>query len=294
LWPLYDVTSISRAEAYRRAKAAARRAISLDSTLAEARASLALALMYGDWDWDGAENNFQRAIALDPDYPTARYWYAELLAVTGRFQEAVTQAERGVALAPAAPVAQHLLGFMLMVAGEWERALQQERKAIALAPDFPFPHFYVAWNHLMSGRYDSAEVELIAGTYEAPLARAVVAAYRDPGNMATALGQIAAYLNANPPADPAVGAIPYLLLHERDSTMGWLERAYAERSELLPLIIPDPLLDYLRDDPRLRRLIRRMALDPSMTLPPSRIERARLGRFGTERGDARFRQREPR
>ena len=270
LWPLYGVTTIPRAEAYARAKAAARRAIALDSVLAEAHASLGLAVMYGDWDWDGAERAFRRAIALDPEYPVAHYWYSELRGVTGRFGDAVAEAERGAALAPAAPIAQHLLGMWLIMAGEWERGLEHERRAIALEPAFTFAHNYLGWYNLVHGRYEEAAAAYANGTVAMPVVEAVIATRRDPTLRQASLARIADHPRARPPSDPGWGAAAYALIQEADSVQVWLERAYTERSELLPLLVPDPLLDFMRGDERLTDIIRRMSLEPYTGLPAAR------------------------
>ena len=82
------------------ARTAAMRALELDDTLAEAHASLALIKENYDYDWPGAEKEFQRAIQLDPQYATAHQWYAESLSWQGRFNEAFAESEQARQLDP--------------------------------------------------------------------------------------------------------------------------------------------------------------------------------------------------
>jgi len=84
---------LPRLEANFRAKAAGRRALGLDNTLAEAHTSLAYALMV-DYDWSAAERGFERALALNPNYPTVHQWYAEYLAAIGRVNESISEVKK--------------------------------------------------------------------------------------------------------------------------------------------------------------------------------------------------------
>jgi tetratricopeptide (TPR) repeat protein len=87
-------------EAYPKAREAALKALEIDDTLAEAHTSLALVKAHHDWDWSGAEKEFQRAIALNPDYVMAHPWYGWTLANTGRFEESIAEARRALELDP--------------------------------------------------------------------------------------------------------------------------------------------------------------------------------------------------
>jgi serine/threonine-protein kinase len=261
LAPLYQAAIVPRAEAYRRAEEAARRAVQLDSTLAEAQASLAFARMYGAWDFDGAEREFREAIRLDPDYPVARYWYAELLIVLGRSDEAIEQGRWAVKLAPTAPIAQHLLGYAFVAAGERDSAVAQARKAIALEPDFWFPHQILARVAELEGRFDEAERLWGLAGVPGPLARARVLYGRNPANRDRAVRMIAGYVADGEPPDPAHVAVAYGAVGAVDSAVAWYERAFEQRTEILLLTIwSDFYLPEIADDPRILDLQRRMGL----------------------------------
>jgi tetratricopeptide (TPR) repeat protein len=83
-----------------KARAAALRAIELDESLAEAHTSLASVAQNYDWDWSTAEKEYRRAIALNPNYATAHHWYAECLALQGRFDEAFSEIGKARELDP--------------------------------------------------------------------------------------------------------------------------------------------------------------------------------------------------
>jgi serine/threonine-protein kinase len=261
LVPLYQVDVVPRSEAYRRAEDAARRAMALDSTVADAHASLALARMYGAWDFVDAEREFEAAIVLDPDYPIARYWYAELLMVLGRYDEAVEQARRGVELAPAAAIAQHLLGWALIEAGSLDSGVAAERRAVELEPDFWFPYGPLARVAEREGRYEEARRFHIRGGAPPPFAEAFVLYARDPKNQARAIELIAGYVAGGAPPDPANVAAAYGAIGAADSAVVWYERGFEERTELTLLTIWDAFFaPEIMNDPRILELQRRMGL----------------------------------
>jgi tetratricopeptide (TPR) repeat protein len=274
LLPLYQATTVSRAEAYRRAEDAARRAVALDSTLAEAHASLAFVQMYGRWDFKEAERGFQTAIALDPDYPVAHYWYAELLMVFGRYEEGIEQARRGVELAPTAPIAHHLLGFTFVTAGIIDSALVHARKAIELEPDFQFPYQLLAELAEREGRFADAESLWVKAGAPQPFAEAFALYARDPGNRQRAIELIADFVGDRTPPDPANVATAYGAIGAVDSAVAWFEKAYDERSELLLLTVWQRFyMPEIADDPRIIDLQRRMGLPVPRPEPRERRDR---------------------
>jgi tetratricopeptide (TPR) repeat protein len=263
LYGYYRVPDVSRRDAYGRAETAARRAVALDSTLAAAQASLANVLGYGNWDWAAADEAFQRAIALDPEYPVARYWYTEMLIITGRLQEAIVHAERAVALEPASPVARHVLGTALLYAGRPDEALVRERESVELAPTFEFGHFGVASILGMRGDFDGALRAFEAGG--TPSAEMIANAWRDPSkaqDLVDFLGRMEREEPESVFAEAAFAAVAYMIAGATDSVFARFEAAYEERSESFLYDMRHPLYDPLRSDPRYLSLMRRIGLDP--------------------------------
>jgi tetratricopeptide (TPR) repeat protein len=263
LFGYYAVPDVSRREAYERAEAAARRAIELDSTLAAAHASLGNILGYGAWDWDAADREFQRAIALDPEYPVAHYWYTEMLMITGRIEEAIEHGERAVALDPASPVARHVLGGALLYAGRLDDALARERESIELVPTFLFGHLGVATVLGLQGEFDEALQAFEAGGL--PFAAEFINAWRDPSaarELVAVMGSLEREAPGSPFAEESVAAFTYMIAGAIDSVFARFETAYEQRSEAFLYDMRHPVYDPLRSDPRYLSLMRRVGLEP--------------------------------
>ncbi len=135
LFPYYGVQTIPTDEAYARARDAANRALLLDSTLAEAHASLGNVVKEADWNWAEAERHYLRAIELDPDYATAHQWLAELYFVLQRFPESLAEAQRAHALDALSPVINFVLGRSLQASDQFDKAIAAARRAGELGAD---------------------------------------------------------------------------------------------------------------------------------------------------------------
>jgi TolB-like protein/tRNA A-37 threonylcarbamoyl transferase component Bud32 len=127
----------AQADAWPRARAAALRAVTLDSTLAEAHAALAEVRMYYEWDWAGAERAFQRALELNPNLAMAHYHYAWYHALFGRVDEAIAEHKRAEELDPLTPGHTAWLGTLYAMKGRHEDAAAEAQRALELSPDFP-------------------------------------------------------------------------------------------------------------------------------------------------------------
>jgi tetratricopeptide (TPR) repeat protein len=267
LYAYYEVPDLSRADAYTAAEVSARRAIGLDRNLAGAWASLGNILTYGAWEWEAADSAFRRAIALDTEYAVARYWYADLLLIVGRIDEAIAQGERAVALDPASPVAQHVLGTALAYDGRYEEAIAREQASIDLVPEFAFGRSGLAWVLALHGRSDEAEREFLRLNWPAGLAANIAQFLADPTLGAGFIAEVSQFerdardrgLAMAPPS--FFGAL-YGVVGANDSAFARFEQAYTQRSEFLPFNMRHPMLDPIRSDPRYDELMRRMGLAP--------------------------------
>ena len=142
------------------ARAAALRALQLDDSLAEAHASLALIKENYDYDWPGAENEFRRAIQLDPQYATAHQWYAEFLSWQGRFDEAMAESERARQLDPLSLIIAADHATILYYSRQYDSAVKQSQSVFELDPNFGHARNAMIPSFLQLGRYDQA-VDLI-------------------------------------------------------------------------------------------------------------------------------------
>jgi TolB-like protein/DNA-binding winged helix-turn-helix (wHTH) protein/Flp pilus assembly protein TadD len=173
-------------EALPKAKAAAIKALELDGTLGEAHNSLAFCLDVFDWDLDGAEREFRRALELNPSYATAHQWYASHLVVRGRNDEAIAEMRKAESLDPLSLIISADLADFLIIAGSYDESIRESRKTIELDPNFALAHNQLGQAFLQKQMRDEAIAELQAGvrlsggspTIMANLARAYAASNR--------------------------------------------------------------------------------------------------------------------
>jgi TolB-like protein/DNA-binding winged helix-turn-helix (wHTH) protein/Flp pilus assembly protein TadD len=251
-------------EAYPKAKAAALKAVELDSSLGEAHNSLAFVLDGFDWDLDSAGKEFRRAIELSPGYATAHQWYAWHLALLGHYDEAIVEMKKAQSLDPLSLIINADLAELLVLAHSYDAAIGQSRKTIEMDPNFAMAHNQLAQAYLQKHLYDQAVAELqqavqLSGgspTCIANLARAY--AFSGKRNEALKLlndlksSSTARYSHAS-----EVAAI-YASLGDKEEAMVWLEKGRAERFN--PGVLIRPGFDPLRTDPRFQDLVHRVGL----------------------------------
>src|SRR6185503_15827251 len=143
-------------EVFPRAKAAALKALELDETLAEAHASLAYIKEAYDWDWDGAERGYRRAIELNPNSASVRHWYAIYLAIPRRFDEAFAQMKRAEELDPLSRGIKRGKGWLYFWAGEFDRALVHWQMLLELERDFHQVQYSLALAYTRKAMYEDA------------------------------------------------------------------------------------------------------------------------------------------
>jgi TolB-like protein/DNA-binding winged helix-turn-helix (wHTH) protein/Tfp pilus assembly protein PilF len=244
-------------EAMPKAKDAALKALQLDNTLAEAHTSLAMVKLSYEWDYVAAENEFTRAIELNPNYATAHHWYAHYLAIERRFPEALNEIQKAHDLDPYSLVINGFWGLALYYSRDYERASIQFRSMLDLDPSEK-PQVYEKLGGVYEQQGDYAHaVEQRRG------ALMLSGATQDAESLANAYAQggAEAYwrkrieLARRPPAaSPLDLAILYAHQGDRDGALRSLERAYQERSPWLNFMACEPAFDSLRPDPRFQKL----------------------------------------
>jgi TolB-like protein/Tfp pilus assembly protein PilF len=257
---------VPRKEAYPKAKEAVLKALELDDTLGEAHTALAFIKTDYDWDWSGAEREFQRAIGLDPGYAYAHELYGYLLYRLGRFDEGIAEAERSVQLDPLSIQDNRVLGQALYFARKYDQAIEQFRKTLDLDPNFPGGHEFMGEAYLHKSMFKEGIAELEKELIIFPNSKGAMAqlgyAYALEGRKAEAQ-KVLDQLNERSKQDyvSAVDrAIIYVGLGEKDKAFEWLEKSYEERS--IGAIKVNPIYDPLHSDPRFTDLLRRMNLQP--------------------------------
>jgi TolB-like protein/DNA-binding winged helix-turn-helix (wHTH) protein/lipoprotein NlpI len=247
------------------ARAAVEKALQLDPNLAEAHTSLAVLREQYEWDWHGAEEEFKRAIDLDPSYATAHHWYAECLMFEGRFDKALAESEKAQQLDPQSLIIAADHGAILYYSRQYDRAIQQFREILAADPDFPRAHLII-YSYVEKGMFNEAlaDIETWRGLQPSPWGEMLlVYVYSHAGRTAdarAALVQLEAYERTHVvDASPLLYA--YIAIGDKEKAFTWLEKAFEQRSNCLSALKVDPIYDPLRSDPRFQSLLRRVHLD---------------------------------
>jgi TolB-like protein/DNA-binding winged helix-turn-helix (wHTH) protein/Tfp pilus assembly protein PilF len=246
------------------ARSNALKALELDDGLAEAHNSLALVLEKFDWDWEGAEQHFRRAIELDPNYSTAHQWYAEYLSLRGRFEEALLESERARRLDPFSLIIATDNGAILYFSRQYDRAIHELRGVLEIEPSFPRAHM-VMMPYVEKGLYADAlaTVGAIWPTDSAGTWAWYTYIYGRSGQVRQARQAFVTFeeLNRSQTVEPGTAAWAYLGMNRKDEAIASLEQAYAQHSDTMCRLKVEPGYDPLRSDPRFQDLVRRVGLD---------------------------------
>jgi TolB-like protein/DNA-binding winged helix-turn-helix (wHTH) protein/Tfp pilus assembly protein PilF len=251
-------------DSFPKAREFANKALQIDPSLPEARASLAYVKLYYDWDWEGAEAEFQKAIAVNPNYGTAHHWYSVLLTARGRHEEAFSEIHRAHDLDPLSVPINTDIGFELYYARRYEEAITQLRSVLQTSPKFPLAHLWLGRAYEQKGMYAEAITEFQqAGTalkdWPVIIAAAghAYARWGHKSDATAALGRMNE-LTKEEYVTPYGVALIYAGLDDRQQAMNWLQDAYEDRSHWLVWLNLDPRFDNVRSDPRFQELLQRM------------------------------------
>jgi TolB-like protein/DNA-binding winged helix-turn-helix (wHTH) protein len=256
--------SMPVSEAAPKAREAARRALEIDPTLAEAETPLATLKFNYDWDWAGAEDDFQHAIQLNPSYATAYQRYSLFLIAMGRFQDGFNQINKARELDPLSISINFSLGWRLYLARQYDRAIVQLRNTLEMDPSYELPHLVLGQAYEEKGAFDLAVPELqkaVELSHGTPLMVSALAhAYARAGNKEEAeklLAQLERDAKTKYVSAYYFGIV-YLGLGDNEQAMNWLEKAFADRSNGLVFMRVEPELDHLRSNPRFLTLQQRL------------------------------------
>jgi len=250
-----------------KAKAAAVRALELDSTDAAAHASLAYATMYYDWDWAVAEREYHTAITLNPNWATAHEWYSLFLLAMGRFAEAEAEGQRALRLDPLSSPIAGQYGWIAHYSGRQDSAVAREHRALVLDSVNPTAHLYLGRALQAQGHYVEAMREYQATstlrTWAVTIASVgyVAASQGDRAGAMKALATLDSVSNSKTVyVAPLLYALIYTALGDKDRAFALLNRSVDERVHWLFWLNRDPRWKPLRSDPRFEALGRRIGL----------------------------------
>ncbi len=249
-------------DVWQKARAAAERAVRLDSMLAEGWAALADVRTYYEWDWAGAEEAFRRANELNPNLAMNHYHYAWYLLLMNRYDEAKVEHELAYEIEPLIPFQAATLGWLYAYGGEIDKAIEQARRALELDPDGAFGLVTLGEALKEAGRYEEAIAahERLVELY--PVWRSLLGmTYAEAGRTEDARG-IAAEMESREqdPFGAYFLAGLYGALGENDDAYRWL--AYEPPHAWVPWAAVDPMNMIPRDDPRFEEFLARLNLPP--------------------------------
>ena len=259
-------------ESFPKARSAALKALELDESLAGAHATLADVLYEFDWKFQEAENEFKRAIELDPNYATAHHWYGEFLATQGRLDEALVEIRRAQECDPLSLIIHSIYGLFLGLGGQYAESEAQLKKTIEMDPNFARAHLFLAGLYERQYKYEEAIGEYekhgaIMGLPPDEIAKgwgSVRDAYRRGGPKAY-WNQILALIERrgriDPDTSPPLFALGVMHVNagNADRAFEYFERSYEQR-EVDILRLNEPALESVRSDPRFQDLVRRVGL----------------------------------
>lgn len=253
-------------EAFEKAREYADKALRLNDDLAEAHTSLAAVLVNYDWDWNRAEEEFARALQLNPNYATAHYWHAVLLQTLGRLAESVTAVEKAQQLDPLSPVIGMGVVQAYLFSERYERAREECRKYLEMNSDFVVAVDLLVHLHVLTRSFDEAfrEAKRLAEISERkPEAKAHLAyvyAASDRKEKAKMLLEASMPLTDREYSNPTIFITVYSLLGDQDRAYQWAERAIDSGKVALPSLRFSPDLKGFRADARYAPLLAKARL----------------------------------
>ncbi|MBL8207455.1 MAG: winged helix-turn-helix domain-containing protein [Blastocatellia bacterium] len=243
-----------------KAKPAAERALTLNDRLADAHASLGFIKYKFEWDWRGAEVEFKRALALNPNYATAHHWYGESLSLQLRHAEALTQLQAAERLNPLSFPIKEDIGLAFYRARDFANAERKFREVLELDPNFFRTHHKLSDLLQDQGRYAEAFRENLTfwkGIKVAPeIVVALQQAYEQSGWQACARAELELIATGKLADDAHRRARLSLRAGDREQALQWLMQSFDELGEA-PLRIKEPEFDPLLNEPRFKALLQR-------------------------------------
>ena len=263
LFSSYDVAAAT--DSMPQAKAAALRALEIDEQLAEAHTALGFYLSNYEWDREGSEKEYRRAIEIKPNYATAHHWFGADLANVKRFADSLVKLRRAEELDPLSPIIGTNLADTLVHARTYDEAIVQYKRVLVREPNFAYAHRALGWAYGSKGMYPEA----IAETRSAMELR----------EGSSAKGYLGLWLAKSGKRDEAVKvlnelkqesarnyvqnytfALIYIGLGDKEEALNYLEKHMSARAETANMYAVSPELDDLRSEPRFKEMLKRMNL----------------------------------
>jgi len=258
------VENVAPGEVFPRAKEYALKALELDDNLAEAHNSLASIREDYDWDFAGAEQEYRRAITLNPNHSTGYEWYGHYLSRMGRHDEALARIRQGLSVDPLSPILNINFATFLYFARRYDEAVGQANKTLELEPQFAYAHFLLGLAYRQQGKFNEciAEFKKAGPAFDddAYVLGYLGKIYAEGGNKQAALENLRKLrqLSSKGYTSPVAAAMIHFGLREFDRGFAEMEKAYQAHDPYLLYMKVDPAFDPVRSDPRFQALVARI------------------------------------
>jgi eukaryotic-like serine/threonine-protein kinase len=247
---------MATSQAMLRAKEAARKALEIDESMAEAHVEMGTVSLWYDWDWAAAQREFRRATELRPDYAPVHEFQGWALVSVGRFEEGLAANKRALELDPRSAEISEVFGHDLYFARQYDQAIQQLRAALDLDPNYWFARVFLGLAYERQGNLTQALAELEKARLAQPHVSLTLAelgyAYAVLGKPQEAerlIRQLEGRWNREHIGSYNVATL-YFGLGDTAHGFSWLEKAYQEHSWYLTWLKVEPRFDSLHPDPR--------------------------------------------
>lgn len=267
---LREFATMPSADAYPRALAAAKKAVELDPSSAEAYASLAFSTFYWSWDQAGAEREFRRSIQLNPDYAPAHQWFANALATEGRLPEALKEINRAEQIDPASNAIMADKGLILLELGRTDDALGLLKQLEVSQPAFFSTHQYLSYVYYSKGDYRNYVAEALKAatlSHSEPqlaVAHAAEQGFKTGGKHGMLVNTLKAEekLFNQGQMSPFLVAVSCIRLGQNEDAMRYLQAALEHHDPALLAVRGDPGFNALHHDPRFQKLLAQAGMAP--------------------------------
>jgi TolB-like protein/class 3 adenylate cyclase/cytochrome c-type biogenesis protein CcmH/NrfG len=254
-------------DAMPKARAAAEKALQIDPTLSEPHTFLAFVAWYYDWNWSVAEEEYKRALALDPNSVVAHWTYGLSLSAIRPPDESIAELRKAVAIDPLSPEANSFLGMAFYYAHRYADAIAQFRATLEMEPNYSLAHLWLGNSYVQNGELEHGLAELRRAKELDPHNPDVMCglghAYAVAGDR-DAAQRVIEELHQQSQAghvSPYYFAVIYAALGDTDQAFTLLDRAYDDRGFYISSLKVDPMVDPLRSDPRFAALLKKVGLD---------------------------------
>jgi len=258
---LQQMGAVPPDEAAPKIKEAAQKALELDDMLPEVHYTWALIKTWSDWDWEGGEKAFLRALELNPNYPDARVYYSNLLCCMGRADEALEQGKLALELDPLNSLFMGIYANTLSILGMFDEAIEQARNALKTSPNDPVAHniLWEAFHHKGLFEEALAEAKAFFLAVGLPISEVMDQGYAKDGYFGAmnAAAETLVSFSRETYVSPFFIAMVYSFAEDKEKTLEMLEKGYEIRDPNMPYIRTFRLL---HEDPRFQDLLRKMNL----------------------------------